>query len=314
MSLVDDRAALGAAVAAGLDFLARAQRPTGEWETLTGVAHDLADGEPYATSPYLTALVLHCLYGLPRSPMVERALDFLASQREPVGIWNYEGLGARKLPFDFDTTSCATGALALYGREVKLSFFGFLWRNEAAVGGPYYTWMGINDGDHRMARQVDALVNANIAWCLAKLGQEAPGIEAFLRTVIETGAYVGAQSWYAVSPFFPVYALSRAIVDGPLPRMVDVLPELAAVVAGAAPASAFDTLCRCCVALNADLGDATDREALAAILALQGADGGWPAGAAWLGYSPKVDGGQALSTGLALEGIAKFASRYQLEL
>src|SRR5262245_47138228 len=159
--------AIAAAIRRGLAYLDRTQRPSGEFVTFTGSRLDLAGATRYPKSVYVTTFVIHALAHLPpepqTAPIQRRAADFIAGEREEDGAWNYEGRGEWRVPCDLDDTSCAVAALATLGQHPDLSFYRLLWQNEAAPGGPYYTWIGVNDrADFPYAHQVDALVNANL--------------------------------------------------------------------------------------------------------------------------------------------------------
>ena len=310
------------AIRTGIEYLSRIQLASGEFLTYTGPRADLVGATPYPKSVYVPAFVVHSLGHVPAEPATDsirqRAVDFLEAEEEDNGTWNYEGRGEWRLPADLDCTSCAVAALLVVGRRPPRSFFRLLWqvvrRNAAAPGGPYFTYVGVNDAPDDpiaapFAREVDPLVNANVRFCCGLLGIALPGAAAYLRGIVETESYVG-QSSYVVSPHFLAYAISRAYADGGVDDLAPAMPALRTYLSARLPAleaeaSALNLACRAVALLN--LGsDAADVEpVLAALLRMQQADGGWPAWAAWAGFPPNYDGSPALTTALVLEALGK---------
>ena len=214
---------LTAAIENGLDYLARVQRPSGEFETWSSPQLDFSEATPYPKSIYTTTFVMHALSLLSPTPQTEqmqkKAADFLIAEQEENGAWNYEGQGTHRLPCDQDDTSCAIAALAQLGHQPELSFYALLWQNESAPGGPYYTWIGINDlKDDPRARHVDALVNANILFSAGLLNLSLPGTIYYLEQVIQAEAY-DSESLFTPTPHFLIYALSRTYADGNVSKL-----------------------------------------------------------------------------------------------
>jgi len=285
--------------------LAALQRASGELPTLTARHADMRDARPYACSVYTTSFVIHALRhfaGLPAAAAILRvAGEHLRAQRNPDGSWGYEGLATSRVPPDLDDTACAAAALLTLGERPGLSLFRLLWENEAAPGGPFYTWVGVNDGAHLLARQLDALVNANLLLCAAMLGQPLPGALAYLLDVT-TNAHFEAASVFCLTPELLAYALTRAYADGPLPALeAAVRAGLLALGTGDGP---LTLACRANALLA--LGERTEAmPLLAALLAQQEADGAWLCVAAYSGYPPHHDGSPALTTALALDAIGR---------
>jgi hypothetical protein len=305
------------AIRRGLAHLDRTQRPSGEFATFTGARLDLAGAERYLKSVYVTTFVIHALAQLPPEPQIapiqRRAADFIAGEREEDGAWNYEGRGEWRVPCDLDDTSCAMAALATLGQRPALSFYTLLWQNEAAPGGPYYTWVGVHDrADFAYARQIDALVNANTLFCCGLLGLPLPGAAAYLEQVVRDDAYF--ESAYAVSPHFLIYAISRAYADGKVGALAPALPALQRYLLTRLPppeaeSSAFNLACLAAGLLNLGADRGIVAPYLDALLDAQQDEGGWPAWAAYAGFAPNYDGAPALTTALALEALGKYLRR-----
>ncbi|MBA3469796.1 MAG: hypothetical protein H0T53_09140 [Herpetosiphonaceae bacterium] len=307
---------LGASVERGLQFLQADQRPSGEWPTLASPSRDLRDAVAYAKSPYITSFVIHALQALPPDPrivaMQARAAEFLQAEREDDGAWNYEGRGEWRIPADLDDTCCAMAGLIATGQRPDLALYTLLWGNEQTPGGPYYTWLDINElPDHPLAKEVDALVNANIVFCFGLLEVPLPGAVAYLVDLVERADY-GRATIYGLSPHFLIYCLSRAAADGGVVELQAALPQLQRTILGElaspeAEPSAFNLACLSVALLNCGADAATVAPYLGALLAQQQPDGSWPAWAAWLSFSPNYDGAPALTTALALEALGKHA-------
>jgi hypothetical protein len=314
-----DSTALPAAIQKGVAYLAQTQRPSGEFATCTAPQPDMAGAKAYAKSVYVTTLVVHALSGLPVSPLVDRIQqrsgDFLLREQEDNGAWHYNGRGGRKtIPPDLDDTSCAVAALIKLGHRPAYSFYSLLWQNEVAPGGPYYTWIGVDHtGDSHFARDVDALVNANILFCGGLLNLSLPGTADYLRQVICSETYP-EQSVYCVSPHFLIYALSRAYHHGHVDLLAPAMPAMQQYLLTKLPPphaepAAFNLACLAAGLLNLQAPLPLIEPYLAALLTGQETDGNWPARGAYWGYNRYYDGAPALTTALALEALAKYSER-----
>ncbi|HMQ33940.1 MAG TPA: hypothetical protein PKD53_24625, partial [Chloroflexaceae bacterium] len=222
------------------------------------------------------------------------------------GSWSYEGRATPRVPPDLDDPACAAAALCALGEGPDLRLFRLLWANEAAPGGPYYTWAGVNGGEHMLARQLDPLVNANVVFCAALAGFELPGAAAYLRAQIDGD--LGRASDYCLSPHLLVYALARALADGPARALSPAAPALLAHARAVGAGEPFQLACAAAAMLA--LGDAGGaRPLLGALLAAQGADGAWPIGLAYTGYPPYFAGAPGLTTAIALDALGRALGR-----
>jgi hypothetical protein len=274
---------------------------------LSSRSASMADAQPYGCNIYSTALAAYALGRFSELPAAAAALAAaracLRAERNGDGSWSYEGRDTRRVPPDLDDTACAVAALVAPGERPGLSFYQLLWENEASPGGPYYTWVGVNGGSHLLARQVDALVNANIVLAAALAGRRLPGAATYLIDI--TKSDLDGASDYCLTPHLLVYALARACADGPAPEL---LPAVRAGLAGLGPCDdAFKVACRAngLLALGereAALGD------LGALLEAQLPDGSWPIAAAYADYPPHHAGSPALTTAVALDALGRALS------
>jgi hypothetical protein len=326
MSMNLSDSAVETAIRNGVDYLRRTQLDSGEFTTYTGPSLDLSDATPYRKSVYVTTFVIHALGFLSAGRRIDRirqgAADFLEAEEEDNGTWNYEGRGEWRLPADLDCTCCAAAALIASGRRPPFAFYDLLWRvvrrNEATPGGPYYTYLGVNDAPDNpvaapFAREIDPLINANILFCCGLMGIDLPGAARYLERLIRSGDYRD-DSHYVISPHFVSYAISRAYADGNAIALEPAMPTMREFLIRDLPAprdepSALNVACRAVGLLN--LGAKSDVIASLLILLLetQQLDGSWPAWAAWAGFPPNFDGSPALTTALVIEALGKWARR-----
>lgn len=322
-------------IASALDFLRAAQRPSGELPAYTARRPDMAEARAYPCCVYVSTFVVQALWPLADDPVAAQiradAGAFLRAEREPDGAWCYEGRATRRVPPDLDDTACAMAALITLGERPDLAFYQLLWENEAAPGGPYYTWLGVNTGAHLLTRQIDALVNANLLLCATLAGLELPGTAAYLSDAI-TGGRLAEASDYCLTPHLLVYALGRVVgrqkaegrrqkptLQSPRPAPTPSVPlspyppillspALPALLAAAHSLSAenpFQHACRAAALLA--LGDRAGAESdISALIDAQQADGGWPIAAAYSGYPPHLDGSPALTTAIAVDALASW--------
>lgn len=307
------------AIEKGVRYLHQTQRPSGEFVTYTSPNLDLSEGVPYPKSVYMTTFVMHSLATLPANTSITslikdiqgRGAAFLEQEQEDNGAWNYEGRGEPRVPPDLDDTSCAMAALAELDRQPELSFYALLWQNESAPSGPYYTWLGINDrDDDPRARQVDALVNANILFCCGLLNLSLPGTVYYLEQVVRAEAYQ-SESVYTTSPHFLFYALSRAYADGQVAALDPAMSILEDYILSKVPPPhpdmpIFKIACLAATLLNLRIPSILIRPYLVPLLTTQYTDGSWPGWGAYAGFAPNSDGSPALTTALAIEALGKY--------
>jgi hypothetical protein len=294
--------------AAAIGWLQANQRPSGELPTLSARRRDMADARPYPCCVYTSTFVIHALgrfAELPAAAAVRAAAGgFLRAEANPDGSWSYEGRATRRVPPDMDDTACATAALLALGERPGLGFYQLLWENEAAPGGPYYTWLGVNGpGGHMLAGQVDALVQANLLLCAGMAQLELPGAAAHLCAAVAGGRLAEASD-YCLTPHLLIYAIARAYADGPVPSLAPAAPALLAAARAEQADTPFELACLAAALLALGAPEPA-RPHLAALLGAQRPDGSWPAAAAYSGYPPHFDGSPAFTTAIALDALAR---------
>ncbi|HEV7766696.1 MAG TPA: prenyltransferase/squalene oxidase repeat-containing protein [Thermoanaerobaculia bacterium] len=261
------------ALARAISFLERRQLSTGELPVL-------ASGNP-DPAVFPTAVMTHSLSFAPDASQVqERALDFLAGEMNPRGLWKHwprEHPHHRELPPDLDDTSCASAVLARAGRTFPDNR-KFLLANRNSRG-LYFTWkLTAEQYRHPLALffffrktsakpfDIDSVVNASVLFYLGAITETRPVVDHLLR-VLRENRETSCDKWYD-NPFVIWYFFSRALHD--------VAPEAGEMIVRkigeATPSNALECALAACSlaywnrAVNVD-----------AILAAQLESGAWPA-------------------------------------
>jgi len=341
-----ERNALLHAIEQGLHFLSSQQLESGEFHTLLGSRASLEDGVP-DSSPFVTSLLAYSLRaaGPPALPLIERALDFLSSEREAGGVWRYyssQQFKHRRVPPDLDDTACCSFALRVNGRAVPNNAWMLLANRDST--GRFGTWMiptprtglrfrllrtwgdllamlrtpsppAVHHHNPRFARpkdpvhpdEFDAVVNANVVLYLGDVPGTRAAVEELRRIVIEDRA--GENSIYYPHELSLYYAIARAADNG-----VRAFDDLFANIADRVRA-------KVCVSdlelspLTSALGAATLlsvapsspelAHCLRFIVDSQQANGAWRREAYYRGPA-EFWGSDELTTGFALEALARY--------
>jgi hypothetical protein len=334
------RPAAGEAVDAALAFLAREQRPDGEFPTFRARDAAISREREYDSTPFGTAYVLHALSYVDRPLVPElasRALDFLAAEMEPYGVWRYWTSHHPRhaaIPPDLDDTCCASAALLRFGRPVAANQELILANRDPR--GLFYTWLVPRRGRGRpraywsvTLRQlpisgprlyfwtlteaspsdIDCVVNANVLHYLGDRPEAGPVVE-YLRRALEGGRAGACDKWHRNACAF-YYAVSRAYASGaralaPLIEPLTVRIEAAlARAAGLAPA---EVALAVSALLNLGHRPADLEAAIGRLVAVQKDDGSWPAFALYWGGRAERNhcwGSEALTTSLCIEAVAR---------
>lgn len=144
--MVSPDGSIDKAIAAGVEFLRRAQFEHGEFRALIcDDARMPPDRCALDSSPFVTALVLYSL-GHVADPSVaditRRGLTFLVSEMEGPGLWRYYSRRQHKrprVPPDLDDTCCISHLLERHG--VPFPRNRWLVRANRNEAGRFYTWI-----------------------------------------------------------------------------------------------------------------------------------------------------------------------------
>lgn len=300
---------LDVAVRAGLRFVARTQLADGEVPT-TVVERGASSGAK--DSNYFTAALV--LASLTRAAkrrervkkrVIDRLIDFLRSGRLATGAWRFwTRKTVRLVDADTDVTACVVAALGEAGADAGDDSIRVL-LSARRSDGFFHTW--IRD---RGPNDVDAVVNANVAWALQ---ERAPReVAAWLGEVVARRAERESMHYYD-DPMVLHRAIVRAHRAG-APGLdavaADIRERLLSEYAGA---DALSLALR--LAALVELGAEVPHAILDALLATQRDDGSWPWCPAWSGPEPPRSrelywGSEALTTAVAVEALSGALGRY----
>lgn len=315
-----------AAIAAGLAFLSRSQRPTGELMVKTW-----APARPewvWDPSVFGTALIAQSLIAVPgtealRSP----ACDFIESHRERFGVWRHWTRGHAQfhyVPPDLDDTAMACVALGQNGRPVPRNrallvanrdprglFFSWISLRKRWVPNVAYWWISLVHMRHPVHSirfyhitpserwDVDAVVNANVLYYLGRSPETEP-VVPFLIRVLREQRETACDKWYD-NPFVVWYFFSRALRAAGEDAAAIVLERLH----GAAPQSALEHALAMCVQL--DWNERPGDELVRALLDAQLPTGAWPLAPVYKGRNVRW-GSEELTTGFCIEALHRWRS------
>ncbi|HEX2763395.1 MAG TPA: hypothetical protein VHM92_06055 [Allosphingosinicella sp.] len=333
------RAAVRAAIAAGLHFLQSVQLPSGEIPVSRTTDPAMRSGLVADPSVFPTALAAHCLAfaGDGAHPVLARAHAFLLGEMSGRGLWRHWTRAHpyhASLPPDLDDTSCASAALTRAGIAIADNR-RLLLANRRRDGlfltwfVPRARWTGLEHAGTVLPQllhptalllffrktsarpgDVDAVVNAN---ALHYLGVRGLGeVAGWLTDLLLKGREAQCDKWYD-NPIVVRYFLSRALAG--------VAPEAGETIVrrseAAAPANALEAALL--ATTLADWGRPAPEPLIARILAGQLPSGGWPPAALYHGGRQRLPeggfapphpdtprwGSEGLTTAFCIEALAR---------
>ena len=296
-------AEVGRAIERSAAWLEQVQLPSGEIPVLVSTDISLETGCTPDPSVFPTAVAAFALLQCPEAALVRaRACRFLMGEKDGHGLWRHwtrEHEHFRSLPPDMDDTSCASAVLAAEAgleppnRDLLLA--------NRRRDGLFLTWFLPRPRPslrflRATARQlahlptlfmffratsaapgdVDAVVNANALFYLRDFDRRG-AVVAFLLAALRDGREAVCDKWYE-NPFAVLYFLSRALRAAGETAGDLVLSRLKAA---GPPATALEAAFAICVGL--DWGHDPGDDSIAALLALQLPEGGWPRSALYHG-------------------------------
>ena len=225
-----DETVLAQAIARGVKFLAKAQRPSGEFTI--DVCQPWSFGLFCASQGgvWITASIVYSLDAVddPARVAIQRnALAFLQRAMVRPGVWHFwsaDGPFHRTISPDTDSSAWCAFVLRRHGVEVPDNLAQLLrFRDEE---GRFYTWLdpgGITPGSWRLiqrlrqakghpaalANDLDCVVNVNTVASFAQHGEVLQGAYRYLNTVVERGDV--PRCWlYGTSAALVYYMYARA--------------------------------------------------------------------------------------------------------
>lgn len=296
----------------GLAFLLQRQRSSGELPVLRGLQPDLSDGLAVRIL-FGTALALPLLRSLSGRPAARKLITagqaFLASEREPTGLWRYFGRDSL-IAADVDDT--AYGLMALEGNsdsELDRQALRRILANRDPLG-RFLTWFPERPARPPFGNNVDAAVNANVYRLLLSRGQRLPELERYLLETLQSGDFQHGTAYYP-SPLFVLFALAGCCNALPDPERQRIAVETLRTLSEAVAPTSLDraltllTLERCG---QQEQATPAERARLRSELRRsQAADGGWPAVGLFIGteHVRIWYGSRELTTAFCLAALAR---------
>lgn len=306
------------AIQNGLDFVAASQTATGGF--ITDCWHvDAPDQKTPVDAVFTVSQVLYSLSFCQESASArgteERAVKYLAAQRESPGVWHYYGTGTPlKISPDIDDTSVAWAAL--HRREIPTPPVALdairASQNEKGLFttwvGPPASWVNID------SRDIDTVVNINALLLFGLAHENVDGVCKYVLAQIENDNFRHGTVYYR-SPLMFAHAFSRAYREGNVKCLEPGVGKLRDTIAslqnrdgswGDDLETAFGAL----TLLNLNYRGPTLDRVIKALLARQSTDGGWALAPAYRGaVQPLNYGARALTTAVVIEVLAKYSAQ-----
>lgn len=305
------RTEMAPAIARAIAFLETAQLPTGGFRVLASTDPTMETGCAVDPSVFPNALIAHSLLACPSArELASRVRDFLRSEMDRHGLWRHwtrDHPQQAQLPPDLDDTSCASAALERAGdpgppnREILLA--------NRDRSGLFFTWIAPRprwtSAAHRRVTlpqllhlptlflffrrtsadpdDVDAVVNANVLFCLGRIAETQPVVEHLLR-ILREGRETQCDKWYE-NAFAVWYFFSRALARSE-PEAADIIERR---IAGTAPGNVLDAALAANSLLN--IGRRPPNTLFDLLLASQLPSGAWPRAALYHGGRARLRNG-----------------------
>jgi hypothetical protein len=318
-------------IADGVKFIVPTQNENGEFPTqhfLTFEALPIVLFNPLASAStilkaivsgpthnvFITAFVLHSLGFVEQTPEVlrasERGIDFLLSERDASGLWNYYGNHVADyevlIPPDLDDSSVILALLKR--RNVTLNPIALDRFMEQQTGsGAFNVWNRPINGKNAP----ECVVEANILYFLSSAGYDVSKLCEYLNEIVEREIVRGNLSCmrYYPSPASFWYSYSRAFKEGNsscLAKSRDLMKG--AIITQRDKGvwwNELDTCFAVAALLNLDVNATELDDAINYIVASQSKDGSWsraPFHSGPLGFY----GSKEFTTAICVEALAKY--------
>jgi hypothetical protein len=303
------------AITTGISYIAAQQLSSGNFTNYSSSSLLSFHTKKTHSTTFIPSLILLALNTINQeqshlTPIKTKLSHYLLTQKSDHWTWNYWDRESpeytkRPYPDDLDDTSLALFALYQHNPssidgQALAHITQVLTELEIKEGGPYRTWL-VGKETAEKWRDVDVVVNSNIAAFLSLYEVELPQVISFIEKAV--------RSEKLTSPYYPtphpfLYSISRWYRGKLTSKLINTLTGL--ITSNQHPlytALILSSLVRL---------DYTDRKKigslLTALLDSQLPDGSWPA--AGICYDPSVAGkphfagSPALTTALALEALS----------
>ena len=335
--------ALGGAIDRALDYLGRGQLPSGQFR-IERTVRATAESPPTVTpddAPFATSHIVHSLsFASPGAvcDMIARAVDYLRREQVGPGVWrhwNKANPRHRFVPPDLDDTACISYVLERHGRGAPDNkrlllvnrnrqglFYTWIIPRPVLTGNMQYWWLVLRDLNlgrallfwrRTPARRgdIDGVVNANVLLYLGERPETGAVVDYLLRVVREAREE-RCDMWY-VDRYAFHYALSRAYAGG-VARLGQVREAARARLVETAHADGrigghelHTALAVCALSTFGETSGLLD-DAVAYLLRVQEADGGWASQPFYYGSPLALYswGSRELTTAFCVEALERY--------
>jgi hypothetical protein len=288
-------------VRGGVEYIAKQQLADGGF-----LAYQVGHSTKHFRTTFVPSLIALALHEVRETQTIQaKTARFLLAQKSPDWSWNYwdrtsTDMQKRPCPDDLDDTFVALSHLwrydkALFTPEVMAKIVSLLFVTEVEEGGPYVTWITDGTGD-KVWRDIDVIVNGNVASFLALQDVSLPHLEAIIEKAIDDNQLS--------TPYYPgtlpgAYLLARWYKGTKTTQLQNLILELQD---GDGWGSAHETALAVSALVRLGYPPSKLRGAVHYLADLQRPDGSWECGAMYI-----VDtehGAPALTTALCLEALS----------
>lgn len=295
-----------ASIQKGVDYLLRAQRPSGEFETFWSRSRNMSE-MVYAESPFVTGMVLLALSGI-RSKNVDRirtaACTYLKAKRKEEGLFSFLEAG---IDTDLDDTCLLNWILQHHEQRCSLDYKALAQRvaclpKERAL---YLTWIR---ADEKAANDVDPCISVNVVRFLDLNRVRCAATLGALCEYLRSGGWAEGTLYYD-SPFAFVYlvcSLSRTLrsrIFGDALSSGWFFGALNSIEC-TRTLSALDAALLLYVKTIGAKPCKNSHSTLTELMDLQNPDGGWPNVAAFRAFN--YWGSPSLVTAIAVQALAEY--------
>ena len=305
-TVCSDMKCLRSSIAAGVDFVAQHQYPSGHFVAYRSDFADGTVGKEFDISTFVTVSAVYCLQWVSSDQANQvrgRAIEGLVGETPLRGFYRYfaeeQNYKPLELPGtlpltivpDLDTTSCMATVMSRCGHSVDAADVLIAQRNDCGL---FPTWVteAADDLDDSLPflimlpsnNEPCCGVNANVLTYLGDRNETREASE-FIRAAYEDKCRTQYAQWYQEP--FQAYMCSRAFFEGACslaPIRDELLGRLCErQLPDGSCGTAIETAAAACALLNFNAVGSELESAIRFLTTVQRADGGWPRGTFYIG-------------------------------
>jgi len=302
-----------------LDFLEAIQLPSGEFSFYTSNLSKMTNRYNVPRCPFTTTFVLHSLKYVENTKrakkMIDKALQFLLSEKEHPGIWRMSKASSPMPALDLDDTCLSLASLKEYEvDEIDYEYLAQYLKKYRNKEGLFYTWIF---EDFEANNTIDSVVNANVLFFYSFQNKTFGNILKYLNGIVKKSDLHNEDfgSVYYPSPYALTYTVTRLHRDGGIKNLdipLSLIREkiLKKQKSDNSWGNELDTALACVSLLNTGYKDNQINGALVYILERQKPNGSWPNHPIFIGpylSDPQFYyGSDELTSSICLETLLKY--------